>query len=119
MAMFSMNENPFAVLTAVVAPAVLTNASSVLCLGTSNRLARVVDRTRFVRKEMETLEVGSPGYQAREKQLEWLQARAQILFKSLRVLYASLGSFAAAAFISVLGSVMAFYDQQLAFRIAA
>jgi hypothetical protein len=38
--------NPFAALTAVVAPAVPTNAFSVLRLGTSNRLARVVDRTR-------------------------------------------------------------------------
>lgn len=32
--------NPFAVLTAIVAPAILTNASSVLAQGTSNRLAR-------------------------------------------------------------------------------
>ncbi len=44
----SIGSNPFAVLTAVVAPAILTNASSVLALGTSNRLARVVDRTRIV-----------------------------------------------------------------------
>src|SRR5271157_4475553 len=44
--------NPFAVLTAVVAPAILTNASSVLALGTSNRLARVVDRTRVVAAEL-------------------------------------------------------------------
>ena len=40
--------NPFAVLTAIVAPAILTNACSVLALGTSNRLGRVVDRTRVV-----------------------------------------------------------------------
>src|SRR5215469_5755323 len=36
----------FRVPTAVVALAILTNASSVAGLGTSNRLARVVDRTR-------------------------------------------------------------------------
>ncbi len=46
--MLSLNDNPFAVLTAVVAPAILTNACSVLCLGTSSRIARVVDRTRVV-----------------------------------------------------------------------
>ncbi len=34
--------NPFAILTAIVAPAILTNACSVLALGTSNRLGRVV-----------------------------------------------------------------------------
>src|SRR5271165_3376471 len=44
--------NPFAVLTAIVAPAILTNASSVLALGTSNRLGRVVDRTRVVANDI-------------------------------------------------------------------
>ena len=37
-----MSDNPFAALTAVVAPAILTNASSILALGTGNRVARVV-----------------------------------------------------------------------------
>src|SRR5262244_1821468 len=41
-----VTDNPFAVLTLIAAPAVFTNASSVLALGTGNRLARVVDRTR-------------------------------------------------------------------------
>jgi hypothetical protein len=40
--------DPFSILTIVVAPAVLTNASSVLALGTNNRLARVADRTHAV-----------------------------------------------------------------------
>ena len=51
--------NPFAVLTAVVAPAILTNACSVLALGTSNRLGRVVDRTRVVARELAGLEPGA------------------------------------------------------------
>lgn len=33
-----LTDNPFSILTAVVAPAILTNASSVLCLGTAKRL---------------------------------------------------------------------------------
>ena len=48
MADLNFADNPFAVLTAIVAPAILTNACSVLSLGTSNRIARVVDRTRVV-----------------------------------------------------------------------
>ena len=51
--------NPFAVLTAIVAPAILTNASSVLALATSNRLARVVDRTRIVAAQMASFEPGT------------------------------------------------------------
>jgi uncharacterized membrane protein len=117
--MFSLNDNPFAVLTAVVAPAVLTNASSVLCLGTSNRIARVVDRTRVVAAEIASFQSGSSEYQVRVGQLERLQVRAQLLFRALRILYASLGAFAAAALISVIGSALAFYGQQLAFRAAA
>src|ERR1051325_8333934 len=50
--MTPFSENPFAALTIVAAPAILTNASSVLCLGTANRLARVVDRTRVVSAEL-------------------------------------------------------------------
>jgi len=38
--------NPFAILSFIVAPAVLTNASSVLSMSTTNRLARAVDRAR-------------------------------------------------------------------------
>ena len=117
--MFSLNDNPFAVLTAVVAPAVLTNASSVLCLGTSNRIARVVDRTRVVAAEIAALGPESSEYHVWVSQLDRLRIRAQLLFRTLRILYASLGAFAAAALISVIGSAMAFYGQQLAFRVAA
>ena len=90
--------------------------ASVLCLGTSNRIARVVDRTRVVAAEIACLEVGSAEYKMWVSQLERLQVRAQLLFKALRILYGSLGAFAAAALISVIGSAMAFYGQQLAFR---
>jgi hypothetical protein len=38
--------DPFSILTVVVAPAVLTNASSFLALGTNNRLARGRSRPR-------------------------------------------------------------------------
>jgi uncharacterized protein DUF2721 len=44
-------------LSFIVAPAVLTNASSILVLSTSNRLARAVDRMRVVSAQLEQ----SPG----------------------------------------------------------
>ena len=64
---------PFAVLTAVVAPAILTNASSVLALGTSNRVARVVDRTRIVAKELASIDPGNVHYPSLATQLAHLQ----------------------------------------------
>ena len=114
-----LNDNPFAVLTAVVAPAILTNACSVLCLGTGNRIARVVDRTRIVAAQLASIGPGTPGHQAHVWQLEKLQVRSSFLLSALRLFYASLGSFAAAALISVIGSTLAFYDWQFVFRVAA
>jgi hypothetical protein len=54
----ALNDNPFAVLTAVVAPAILTNASSVLSLGTGNRIARVVDRTTVLAASLPIFALG-------------------------------------------------------------
>ena len=106
-------------LTAIVAPAILTNASSVLALGTSNRLGRVVDRTRVVAAELAALEPGSPDYQVWAAQLGPLQVRAQQLLKALRLFYAGLGLFAASALVSVGGSIAAYYGQKLVFEATA
>ena len=114
-----LTDSPFAVLTAVVAPAVLTNASSVLCLGTGNRLARVVDRTRVITSEISSLEPSSEDYRFRIRQLELLDVRAHLLYRALRILYASLGAFAASALVSVIGSALALYQQHLGFQVAA
>src|SRR6266508_3532004 len=80
MNMSPLTDNPFAVLTAVVAPAVLTNASSVLCLGTGNRLARVVDRTRVINAEIVHYTPESRDYQVRAAQLEGMKTRAELLY---------------------------------------
>jgi Protein of unknown function (DUF2721) len=121
--------NPFAVLTAVVAPAILTNACSVLALGTSNRLARVVDRTRVVARELAALEPGGADHQLQghapsdygswAAQLTGLQARTRLLVKALRVIYGSLGLFATAALVSVVGSIVTYYGQRILFQVTA
>src|SRR5712672_1897526 len=121
--------NPFAVLTAVVAPAILTNACSVLALGTSNRLARVVDRTRVVARELALVDAAG-GESTSDKQLEgdhayWagqlvgLQARTRLLVKALRAIYGSLGLFATAALISVVGSIVTYYGPRILFGLTA
>lgn len=112
----SIGSNPFAVLTAVVAPAILTNASSVLALGTSNRL--VVDRTRIVASELAAFDPDSADYQAWRGQLAPLQVRAQLLVKALRLFYAGLGLFAASALVSVGGSLVAYDGQRTLFDVA-
>lgn len=103
----ALADSPFAALTIIVAPAVLTNASSVLSLGTGNRIARVVDRTRVLATELVSLEPSSPRALACQEQIAQLKSRARLLLTALRCFYASIGAFAAAALISVLGAVLA------------
>jgi len=42
----SLSQSPFAVVTFIAAPALLTNASSVLAMSTINRMLRTRDRMR-------------------------------------------------------------------------
>ncbi len=114
-----LHENPFAILTAIVAPAVLTNACSVLCLGISTRIARVVDRTRFLNAEMPKFQQGSPEYESRLRQLERLQRRAHALVKCLRLFYSALGGLAASALISVIGAASAYFGNAFVFQAIA
>jgi hypothetical protein len=111
--------NPFAVLTAIVAPAILTNASSVLALGTSNRLGRVVDRTRVVASDIAASKAGSPEYLEWTSQLRALEIRVKMLLRALRMFYAALGLFASSALISVGGSMAAFYGRHLLYEVGA
>ena len=68
--------SPFAVLTAIVAPAILTNACSVLSLGIGNRLGRVVDRTRVVASDLAASRPETPEYLEWKSQLRALETRA-------------------------------------------
>lgn len=103
-----MDPNPFAVLSLIVAPAILTNASSVLIMSTSNRLARGVDRARELSKQLEeTADLSCPDAQRRLRELRAAEDRTLLLLRSLRSFYVALGAFASAAFVSLLGAVTA------------
>ena len=110
-----MDPNPFAALSLIVAPAILTNASSVLSMSTSNRLARAVDRARELSRQLESAEstggpVGTDGVREFERRLHELtatEARAVMLLHVLQSFYVALGGFASATFASLLGAVLA------------
>jgi Protein of unknown function (DUF2721) len=117
--MASLGDNPFAALTIVVAPAILANASSVLCLGTANRLARVVDRTRVVSAELANAGPNTRNLATCQHKLRDLRVRWTLVLRALKLFYLSLGSFAAAALISLFGSVFTASGQQLSFNLIA
>jgi hypothetical protein len=100
--------NPFAVLSLIVAPAILTNASSVLAMSTSNRLARAVDRGRELSRQHESAgDLTSPEAERRMGELAMAEQRAVLLVAALQRFYIAIGGFSLAALISLLGAVLA------------
>jgi hypothetical protein len=99
-------DNPFALLTFIGAPAILTNASSVMALGTSNRFARAIDRARVISakldNEKKSLEGGEVEFQTR--QLQFSERRVMLLVRALTSFYVAVGAFAAASLVSLIGA---------------
>jgi uncharacterized protein DUF2721 len=110
--------NPFAALTLIVAPAVLTNASSVLVLSTSNRLARAVDRARTLAAGLERPRAEpEPFGEFRLREMGTSERRALMLLQALRYFYGAIGGFAASALISLIGAAAAIRPAAEAYRI--
>jgi hypothetical protein len=99
-----VSDNPFAVLTLIAAPAVFTNASSLLSLGTGNRLARVVDRTRTLVKDLHGTEIDPATRTLWMSHLGRLEKRGALLVRAMSFFYGAVGSFAAASVVSLLGA---------------
>jgi len=103
--------NPFAVLSLIVSPAILTNASTVLVMSTSNRLARAGDRARELSKQLEGAEaLTSPEAGRRLRELRVIEQRSLLLLAALRSFYVAIGSFASATLVSLLGAILAPMD---------
>ncbi len=76
-----------------------------LCLGTNNQLGRIVDRTRIVSSQLRSLAQTDESCPFYQHQLQVLEVRWTLVLRALKLFYTSLGSFAAAALISLLGAV--------------
>jgi Protein of unknown function (DUF2721) len=115
----SVAADPFSILTVVVAPAVLTNASSVLALGTNNRLARVADRAHALTAQLAKVEPGTRDHEVWAGELAVLQTRAQLLLRALRCFYLGLGLFRQFGAHLDRRSIVVYYDRPSVFQIAA
>jgi hypothetical protein len=100
----STDTSPFAALSLIVAPAILTNACSILIMSTSNRLARAVDRGRELARQIEGAEgVGDAVSERRMRELATTSVRSLLLLRAMRSCYIGLSGFASAALVSLLG----------------
>lgn len=113
--------NPFIILTFIVAPAILTNASALMVLSTSNRFARAIDRARELSRQIENENVKEQKNRRDRLEGELLvtEKRAVLLLKSIRSFYFSLGGFAFAAFISLIGAGLVNFTTDTAERVLA
>src|SRR3954452_18027629 len=109
-----LNTNPFSLLTFIAAPAILTNASSVNVLSTSNRLARSMERARAISTQIEEHENDpNSGNEVRLKMLKFAERSTLIIVRALTCFYISIGAFAASSLISLLGAVFVAAQQDL------
>ena len=102
----ALDTNPFVVLSYVSGPALLTNATSLILLSTTNRFARAIDRSRML-----TALVRQPGAgkeQAREAdELRIVGRRIRFIGLSITSFYLAAAMFALATVMSIVGAVLA------------
>jgi len=83
-------DSHYAVLTAMLAPALLMAATGSLLLSANNRLARVVDRLRIL---LTLWNAGERGHAALENQILRHRRRSNFLLRACLFLYCALGCF--------------------------
>jgi hypothetical protein len=98
-------DNPFVILSYIAGPALLTNATSLLVLSTTNRFARSVDRSRALLAEIGTAPAALRPLLRHD--LSANQRRARVIARAMGGLYLASGMFALATMLSIIGAVLA------------
>jgi len=99
--------NPFAILTFISAPAVLTNASCVLLFGTGNRYGRAIDRVHELAEVIErNAEMKETEMRLRIRQLEAAETRTLLIVRALTSFYTAVAGFVASTLVSLVGAVL-------------
>jgi len=102
-----LTTSPFAALTFVAAPALLTNASSGLALSTINRMLRTRERMHELFNESEA------GDKTDEERIhiitvtDRVEKQAVLLLSALHSIYLALAAFASATLVTLLGAGLA------------
>lgn len=103
----ALTDSPFAALTLIVAPAILTNACSVLAMSTINRMLKTRDRM------YELFAQSDAGGKSPEEsallmdQVNRVEKQALLLLRALHAIYIALGAFAGATLVTLLGASVA------------
>ena len=99
--------NPFAILTFISAPAVLTNASCVLLFGTGNRYGRAIDRVHELADAIESASgMGEVELHLKVRQLESNERRVLLIVQALTRFYTAVAGFVVSTLVSLVGAVL-------------
>ena len=106
-------QSPFAALTFVSAPALLTNASSVLALSTINRMLRTRDRMHELFTESEKIGQSDEERIRLAEVTDRVEIQAALLLTALHSIYLALAAFASATLVTLLGAGLAAFHAPL------
>jgi hypothetical protein len=110
-----LTNNPFAVLTFIAAPAILTNAASVLAMSTINRMLRTRDRMHELFRESEDTSklLGEKFIE----QVNRVERQAAMLLSAMRWIYTALGAFVSASLVTLVGAVAGQLGSEILMRV--
>ena len=111
-----LTHTPFAVLTFIAAPALLTNATSVLALSTINRMLRTRDRMADLFAKSEAGGQGEVEAKRLLGQVDRVERQAVLLLRALHSIYVALASFAAATLVTLVGAGLGSFQGSFWFR---
>ncbi len=97
-------QNPFAVITFIAAPAILTNASSIMTLSTSTRLMRCLDRVNQLGQKLDQGGLSADLQTMYITQMELSHRQSRKFLRALRATYVTLACFAIASLFALLGA---------------
>jgi hypothetical protein len=114
-----LTQSPFAALTFVAAPALLTNASSVLAMSTINRMLRTRDRMHELLAKSEAGPQSESDAARMIKLVNRVETQAALLLRALHSIYVALGSFASGTLVTLLGTGVAPFQGDLWLHVMA
>jgi hypothetical protein len=103
-----LSDNPFAALSFIAGPALLTNATSLLLLSTINRYGRALDRARLLAAKIAGEDGGSDPAEMSlwRHQLELAQLRVVLILRTLTFFYTAIGAFSLGTLAYLVGATL-------------
>ena len=108
---------PFSALTFIVAPALLTNATSVLAMSTINRHLRTRDRMHELYKLPDPASEPAEVRAQRLLLVDRVQRQGELLLGSLHSIYVALAAFAGSTLVTLLGASLAVLIPEMAYHL--